>query len=53
LPLEQYREVLSRAQELGFKRMFIQPKAFGPQDHLFPDFDRAEPFCWDKPSEER
>jgi len=53
LPLEQYREVLSRAQELGFERMFIQPKAFGPQDHLFPDFDRAEPFCWDKPSEER
>ena len=44
---EEYREVMSRAQELGFERMFIQSEAFGPEDHLFPDFDRAEPFCWD------
>ena len=49
---EEYREVLSRAQELGFGRMFIQPEAFGPEDHLFPDFDLAEPFCWDEKSEE-
>jgi putative pyruvate formate lyase activating enzyme len=44
---EEYREVLSRAQGLGFERMFIQPETFGPGDHLFPDFDRAEPFSWD------
>jgi putative pyruvate formate lyase activating enzyme len=44
---EEYREVLAKARGLGFERMFIQPEAFGPGDHLFPDFDRAEPFCWD------
>jgi len=49
---KEYRKVLSRAQELGFGRMFIQPEAFGPEDHLFPDFDLAEPFCWDEKSEE-
>lgn len=45
---EEYRKVLFRAQELGFERMFIQPEGFSPEDHLFPDFDRAEPFCWDE-----
>ena len=50
---EEYKEVLSRALELGFERMFIQPEAFGQEDHLFPDFDRAKPFCWDeKPGKE-
>lgn len=49
---EEYGEVLSRAYELGFERMFIQPETFGPEDHLFPDFDRAEPFRWaEKPQE--
>jgi putative pyruvate formate lyase activating enzyme len=45
---DEYREVLSKAHELGFERMFIQPEAFGPEDHLIPDFDRAEPFSWDE-----
>jgi putative pyruvate formate lyase activating enzyme len=44
---EEYKAVMSRAQELGFERMFIQPEAFGPGDHLFPDFDRTDPFGWD------
>jgi putative pyruvate formate lyase activating enzyme len=48
LSREEYREVLSRAEGLGFERMFVQPEAFGPGDHLFPDFDRAEPFRWDE-----
>jgi putative pyruvate formate lyase activating enzyme len=43
---EEYDEALSRAQKLGFERLFIQPEAFSPEDHLFPDFDRAEPFRW-------
>jgi putative pyruvate formate lyase activating enzyme len=50
---EEYREVLVKAQELGFERMFVQPESFDPEDHLFPDFDRAEPFCWDKRPEKR
>jgi len=44
---DEYRVVLSAAQGLGFEQMFVQPEAFSPEDHLFPDFDRAEPFCWD------
>jgi putative pyruvate formate lyase activating enzyme len=46
-PLErhEYDRVLSRAQELGFEHLFIQPGAFG-EDHLVPDFERAEPFDW-------
>jgi putative pyruvate formate lyase activating enzyme len=43
---QEYNEVLSRAQKLGFERLFIQPEPFSPEDHLFPDFDRAEPFRW-------
>ncbi len=49
---EEYSRVLSRAEELGFERMFVQPEAFGPEDHLFPDFDLAEPFRWDAKPEE-
>jgi len=49
---EEYREVLAKAKELGFERMFIQPEAFGPEDHLFPDFDRDEPFRWPEKPEE-
>jgi len=44
---DEYREVLSAAQGLGFEQMFVQPEAFSPKDHLFPDFDRPEPFSWD------
>ncbi len=47
LSSEEYGRVLSRAKELEFDRMFVQPEAFGPDGHLFPDFDLAEPFCWD------
>jgi putative pyruvate formate lyase activating enzyme len=43
---EEYREVLAKANELGFERIFIQPEAFGSEDHLVPDFDLAEPFDW-------
>jgi putative pyruvate formate lyase activating enzyme len=46
LTREEYSEVLSKAQELGFERLFSQPEGFGPEDHLFPDFDRAQPFHW-------
>jgi len=45
-PIE-YARVLSRAKELEFDRMFVQPESFGPDDHLFPDFELAEPFRWD------
>ncbi len=45
LKREEYDRVLSRAQELGFENLFIQPGAFG-EDHLVPDFERAEPFDW-------
>jgi putative pyruvate formate lyase activating enzyme len=49
---EEYRAVLTGARERGFERMFIQPKVFGPEDHLLPDFDRAEPFRWGEQSRE-
>jgi len=48
LAAEEYRKILAKAQELGFERMFVQPESFDPEEHLFPDFDRAEPFCWDR-----
>ena len=47
LSSEEYGRVLAQAQELEFDRIFVQPEAFGPDDHLFPDFDLAEPFRWD------
>jgi len=43
---EEYREVLQTAEELGFETLFTQPGGFGPAEHLVPDFDLAEPFCW-------
>lgn len=51
LATEEYRAVLGRAQDLGFERMFVQPESFDPAEHLIPDFDRAEPFCWGKRAE--
>jgi putative pyruvate formate lyase activating enzyme len=50
---EEYSQVLSKAQELGFERLFIQPEAFDPEDHLFPDFDQAEPFRWEEKPEKK
>jgi putative pyruvate formate lyase activating enzyme len=43
---EEYQQVLARAQELGFENMFIQPAAFGSEDHLVPDFNLKAPFHW-------
>jgi putative pyruvate formate lyase activating enzyme len=43
---EEYGRVLARAKELEFERLFVQPETFVPEDHLFPDFDLAEPFRW-------
>jgi len=45
----EYARVLDRARELGFEQLFVQPETFGPEDHLFPDFERAEPFDWGRP----
>ncbi len=42
----EYARVLDRAQELGFERLFVQPRPFAPEDHLVPDFERQEPFDW-------
>jgi putative pyruvate formate lyase activating enzyme len=41
----EYARVLDRARALGFEQLFVQPGAFG-EDHLVPDFERAEPFAW-------
>ena len=43
---DEYREVLQKAEELGFETMFVQPRGFSPAEHLVPDFDHAEPFSW-------
>jgi len=48
---EEYQQVLSRAEELGFEEMFIQPEGFSPGDHLVPDFNLAEPFRWNPKTE--
>jgi putative pyruvate formate lyase activating enzyme len=42
----EYREVLDRAQELGFETLFIQPEAFSEDEHLIPDFNLTHPFKW-------
>ncbi|MGB7295714.1 MAG: radical SAM protein [Candidatus Aminicenantales bacterium] len=46
LAKEEYRQALSVAEKLGFQCLFTQPDCFAPDDHLVPDFDRAEPFQW-------
>lgn len=43
---EEYRLVLDRAKELGFKTMFIQPEPFAQAEHLVPDFSLENPFKW-------
>jgi putative pyruvate formate lyase activating enzyme len=50
---QEYHSVLAKAEDLGFEHMFIQPEAFAAEDHLVPDFDRAEPFVWDGKPEDR
>lgn len=42
----EYGAVMTRARELGFEHLFLQPELFAPEDHLHPDFDRNEPFPW-------
>ncbi len=42
----EYRSVLERARELGLDHLFLQTEVFGPDDSLFPDFGRDEPFRW-------
>jgi len=44
----EYGEVLAKAQELGMENLFIQPEAFTPEDHLVPDFNKDDPFGFDK-----
>ena len=46
LSLQEYQKVISRAQELSFENMFIQPESFAPEEHLIPDFDKTNPFHW-------
>jgi putative pyruvate formate lyase activating enzyme len=46
LAAEEYRAVLTKAKELGFESLFIQPEGFEPDEHLIPDFSRPDPFKW-------
>ncbi len=44
----EYAEVVAKAEELDFEQAFIQPEAFGPDEHFLPDFEREDPFGWDE-----
>lgn len=46
LTAEEYQAVLTRANELQFESLFIQPEGFEPDEHLVPDFSRPDPFKW-------
>jgi len=46
LTAREYERVTSRAQELDFEYLFIQPDLFETSEHLIPDFRRKEPFKW-------
>ena len=45
---EEYDVVLAKTEELGFKNVYFQPFPFDDADHLIPDFDKDDPFCWDE-----
>jgi putative pyruvate formate lyase activating enzyme len=47
---EEYDTVLAKVEELGFENVYFQPFPFNAEDHLFPDFDRDDPFFWDEES---
>jgi putative pyruvate formate lyase activating enzyme len=46
LTAKEYRPVADLAVRLGFEHLFLQPKPFGPDEHLVPDFRKKEPFRW-------
>jgi hypothetical protein len=43
---EEYESVAAKAEELGFENLYLQPPAFGSDDHLLPDFEKDDPFPW-------
>ena len=44
---EEYRRVCSRAEDLGFAHLFLQPEPFDQGEHLTPDFrKKSNPFLW-------
>jgi putative pyruvate formate lyase activating enzyme len=43
---EDYGRVITRAEELGFETIFIQPEPFAETEHLVPDFNLKDPFKW-------
>ncbi|MDD8027228.1 MAG: radical SAM protein [Acidobacteriota bacterium] len=43
---DEYGRVLTRAGELGFENLFVQPDVFPEDGRLVPDFRRDEPFRW-------
>jgi len=44
----EYRTVLAKAEELGLENLFTQSETFAPADHLVPDFDKDDPFGFNK-----
>ena len=50
---QELKKVLSRAEKMDMEVLFVQPEPFGGQEHLIPDFDRDEPFDWEKKSGRR
>jgi len=47
---EEYDAVLAKAEQLGFENVYFQPFPFNAEDHMLPDFNKDDPFCWDKNS---
>jgi putative pyruvate formate lyase activating enzyme len=45
---EEYRKVVSKAEDLGFENLYLQPFSFEPDEHLIPDFQRDDPFSWSR-----
>lgn len=45
---EEYAEVVAKARVMDVEYAFIQPEAFGPDDHFLPDFDKDDPFGFDE-----
>ena len=46
VPEKDYRRAAEAARALGLDHLFMQPKPFGPDEHLTPDFRRKKPFRW-------